>query len=76
MTLKYVALIRKEETTDFWVDILDLPGCVSCGESIEEAKASFEEALEFYLEDIRDDEQVTLPKPRSCEEVLSVKIST
>jgi predicted RNase H-like HicB family nuclease len=38
MTKKYVALIRKDKNTDFWIDIPDFPGCVSNGESIEEAK--------------------------------------
>jgi len=70
--MKYVALIRKEETTDFWVDIPDLPGCVSYGETIEETEEHFKETLDMHLEDMRE-EKLTLPEPRSREEVLSAE---
>ena len=38
VTPKYVALMRKEVTTDFCLDIPDLPGCVSYGDTVEAAK--------------------------------------
>lgn len=70
MTLQYVALVRKEEATDYWVDIPDLPGCVSSGNTREEAEANIQEALELHIEAMRNQE-ITLPQPRSCFEILS-----
>lgn len=38
MALQYIALIRKDRNTDYWVDIPDLPGCISSGETEEEGE--------------------------------------
>ena len=72
MTRKFVALIRKEKNTDYWVDIPDLPGCVSAGETEEEAKAKFQAALAFHLEGMKE-EGLELPVPRSREDVLAAE---
>lgn len=72
MAEKYIALIRKEIGTDYWVDIPDLPGCVSSGETEDEAMANFEEALAFHLEGMRE-EGLPLPAPRSKDEVLAAE---
>ena len=72
MARKFVALIRKEESTDYWVDIPDLPGCVSSGKSEEEAKANFREALEMHLAAMRED-ILSLSKARSRDEILSAE---
>jgi len=71
MALQYVALIRKDRDTDYWVDIPDLPGCVASGKTEEEAKANFDEALKLHLDTLRDQGNFTLPEPRSCDAVLS-----
>ncbi|CAM3536882.1 hypothetical protein VA7868_03927 [Vibrio aerogenes CECT 7868] len=36
----------------------DLPGCFSAGDTLEEALANAREAVEFYLEDLAEHEQV------------------
>lgn len=69
---EFVALIRKEENTDYWVDIPDLPGCISYGKTEDEAKANFKEALNLHLEAMQKDGQ-SLPQPRSRNEVLSTE---
>jgi predicted RNase H-like HicB family nuclease len=68
----YVALIRKEDNTDFWIDIPDIPGCVSSGETPEEAMKNFEEALSFHLQGLIEDGDA-LPAPRSLEDVLKTQ---
>lgn len=72
MEKKYIALIRKENDTDYWVDIPDLPGCISSGETEDEAMANFEEAFAFHLEGMRED-GLPLPNPRSKDEVLAAE---
>ena len=71
MAFQYVALIRKDRYTDYWIDIPDLPGCVASGKTEEEAKANFEQALELHPETIRENGNFSLPEPRSCDDVLS-----
>lgn len=64
--MKYLALIRKEEGTDYWADAPDIPGCVSRGATIEEAMANFEDALKLHLENV-----TSLPPARSKEDALA-----
>ncbi len=70
MALEYIALIRKDAGTDYWVNIPDIPGCVASGETEEKAKAQFAEALKLHLEAMKEDGQPLAP-PRSREEVLA-----
>ena len=72
MTQKYVALIRKEDETDYWVDIPDLPGCVSSGVTEEKAKVNFQEGLALHLEAMNE-EGLAMPVPRSREDVLAAE---
>ena len=70
MTQKYVALIRKEDETDYWIDIPDIPGCVSSGVTEAEAKVNFQEAIALHLEGMKE-EGLVLPAPRSRDDVLA-----
>jgi predicted RNase H-like HicB family nuclease len=70
MILQYVALMRKEEATDYWIDIPDIPGCVSTGDTREEAEANIKEALELHIDAMRN-QKLNLPQPHSRIEVLS-----
>ena len=63
----YVAIIRKEPNTAYWVDAPDIPGCVADGDTIEAAKKNFREALALHLEQ-GDDPNMRRP-PRSLEEI-------
>lgn len=67
---RYVALIRKEPDTDYWVDVPDMPGCVAQGSTRDEAVAHFEEAVKFYVRGLRAD-NVVLPPARTLQEVLA-----
>lgn len=68
--LKFVALIRKEPETDYWIDVPDIPGCVASGNTAEEAKNYFREALDAHIAGQMEDGW-TLPEPRSLDQVLS-----
>jgi len=64
---RYVAVIRKEPNTAFWVDAPDIPGCVADGETIDAARENFRKALAAHLE-AGDDPNMRRP-PRSLEEI-------
>lgn len=45
----YIAYLRKEEGSDYGIEFPDLPGCISAGRTLEEAKAMAAEALAGHV---------------------------
>ena len=56
MRLAYTVLIIPGEPDEggYWVKVLALPGCVTQGETVEEALANAKEAIEAYILSLRD----------------------
>jgi predicted RNase H-like HicB family nuclease len=52
---EYLAVFLPEDTGGYTVMFPMLPGCVTCGETFEEAKAMAQEALELWLEVVPSD---------------------
>ncbi|OGO75129.1 MAG: antitoxin HicB [Chloroflexi bacterium RIFOXYD12_FULL_57_15] len=48
--LNYEVIFRKEDEVGFTVIVPALPGCVTFGETLEEAEEMVKEAIELYLE--------------------------
>jgi predicted RNase H-like HicB family nuclease len=63
MTYKYAVVIEKGETS-FGAYVPDLPGCVSVGETLEEAEHLIKEAIDFHLEGMRLHGEA-IPEPAS-----------
>jgi predicted RNase H-like HicB family nuclease len=55
----YAVVIEKGER-NYSAYVPDLPGCVSVGDTLEEARAEIREAIEFHLKGMRED---GLPTP-------------
>lgn len=51
--MKYTVILEREPDGGFVVSVPVLPGCVSQGDTKEEALANIREAAELYLEDCR-----------------------
>jgi predicted RNase H-like HicB family nuclease len=67
--MKYVALIHKEENSDYGVSFPDFPGCVSAGETLEQAKTMAQEALVGHINILKErNEQI--PAPSTLEEIM------
>jgi predicted RNase H-like HicB family nuclease len=66
----YIALIRKEVTSDYGVDFPDFPGCVTAGRDLDEARRMAAEALALHIEGLTEDHE-PIPAPRSLEAVMS-----
>ena len=66
----YIALLRKDEASDYGVDFPDLPGCVTAGRTLEEARVAAAEALTLHLEGLTEDGE-TAPEPSSVDDVMS-----
>ncbi|OGY92512.1 MAG: hypothetical protein A3H70_04620 [Candidatus Komeilibacteria bacterium RIFCSPLOWO2_02_FULL_48_11] len=46
----------------YTVEVPDLPGCISEGDTLEEAKENIQEAIEVYIETLRDRKK-SVPEP-------------
>ena len=67
--MKYIALIHKEENSDYGVSFPDFPGCVSAGETLDEVKVWAQEALISHIDILKEmGEQV--PAPTTLEEIM------
>lgn len=53
MSVTYRVLFRKEPEGGFTAIVPSLPGCVSFGKTLEEAKVMVREAIELYLESLK-----------------------
>jgi len=51
--MRYTVILQKEEDGGYVAIVPVLPGCVSQGDTREEALKNNEEAIEVYLEDVR-----------------------
>jgi predicted RNase H-like HicB family nuclease len=70
--MKYRVLIEQDEDGMFVAEVPSLPGCVSQGETREEATANIKEAIELYLESLNaHDEPVP---PPITEELIEVNV--
>ena len=65
----YPALVRKEPESCFGVEVPDLPGCFSAGDSLAEALANATEAVELYLAELVSAGRPA-PAPSELEDVL------
>jgi predicted RNase H-like HicB family nuclease len=52
--LVYRIFLHKEPEGGFTVTVPSLPGCVTYGETLEEAKQMAREAIELYIESLRE----------------------
>lgn len=68
--MNYIALIHKEENSDYGVSFPDFLGCVSAGETLEQAKTMAQEALINHINILKEMHE-QIPAPTSLEEIMS-----
>jgi len=66
--MKLQVVVHKEPAGGYWAEVPALPGCVSQGETLAELKANIHEAIEGYLEVLREE-------GRSPEEVQLLEVA-
>ena len=64
----FIALVHKNEGTSYGVSFPDVPGCISAGDTFEEAVANAAEALAGHLALMQADGD-ELPRPRSFDDL-------
>jgi predicted RNase H-like HicB family nuclease len=66
----YIALLRKDATSDYGVEFPDFPGCITAGGSLEEARRMAREALDLHVAGMIED-GTTLPAPSGLDEIMA-----
>lgn len=68
--MRYIAFIHKEPDSCYGVSFPDVPGCISAGDTLEEAAQNAVEALSGHARMIEADGE-TLPPPRGYDAILA-----
>ena len=68
--MKYAVVIEKT-ATGYSAYVPDLPGCVSVGQTREEMDRNIREAIELYLDELRE-QGAAIPAPTTDTEYIAV----
>jgi len=63
-------ILEEQEDGGYTVYVPSLPGCISQGETIDEAVANIKEAIELYLE--ADENEIVFYKDNAKEEIIEI----
>ena len=66
--MRYVAFLHDDDEPGFGISFPDFPGCVSDGETVDDALRRGAEALSFHVEGLMADGE-PIPQPRSLQEI-------
>ncbi len=70
--MRYIAFIHKEEDSVFGVSFPDFPGCISAGDSLDEALVNASEALQGHVQMMEADGD-DVPGARSIDDIMKDK---
>jgi predicted RNase H-like HicB family nuclease len=65
----YIALIHKDDGSDYGVSFPDFPGVATGGRTLDEARAMAEEALAFHIEGMMEDDD-PVPEPTTLDAIM------
>lgn len=66
----YIGLIRKEPGSCYGVEFPDFPGCISGGDTLEEAMEEAADALGFHIRGMMKDGE-SIPEPSALEHMMA-----
>lgn len=66
---QYIAVIHKERASDYGISFPDIPGAISVGRTLDEARNNGADVLAFHLEGLAADGEVA-PEPSSLEKIM------
>ena len=66
----YIAIIHKEAKTDFGISFPDFPGCITAGQTVDEARDLAQDALALHVRGIIEDGD-ELPAPSKLEDIMA-----
>jgi len=69
--MQYLVVLEKGPSS-FGAHVPDLPGCIAVGESKNEVLSLIREAIEFHLDDLKQ-QGLEIPSPASTSELVEVE---
>jgi predicted RNase H-like HicB family nuclease len=66
----YIAVVHKDQKSDFGVSFPDFPGCITAGNSIDEAKDMAHDALALHIKGMLEDGE-KIPVPSNLEDIMA-----
>ena len=72
-SLSYRILLRKEPGRGYTVIVPTLPGCVTYGDTIEESIEMAKEAIELYIESLKEHGEEIPTEEKTLEYTLTVE---
>lgn len=73
-TSSYRILLRREPEGGYTVIVPSLPGCVTYGDTIEEAIEMAKEAIELYIESLKEHDEEIPTEEGTLEYTLTVEV--
>ncbi len=71
--MSYRVMLRKEPEGGYTVMVPSLPGCVTYGETIEQAIEMAKEAIELYIESLKEHNEEIPTEEKTLEYTLMVE---
>ncbi|MBC7263722.1 MAG: type II toxin-antitoxin system HicB family antitoxin [Chloroflexi bacterium] len=71
--LRYKILLRKEPEGGYTAIVPSLPGCVTYGDTVEEAKEMAKQAIELYIESLKEHGEEIPTEEETLEYTLTVE---
>jgi predicted RNase H-like HicB family nuclease len=68
--MEYIAYLHKDRESDYGVSFPDLPGCVTAGRTLEEARRMARETLALHLAGMAEDGEA-VPEPSRLDDLAS-----
>jgi predicted RNase H-like HicB family nuclease len=69
--MEYLVVVEKANDGSYSAHVPDLPGCVSCGDSVEEVKQLIQEAIRLHIDSLRRHQE---PVPEAAAIACMVKL--
>ncbi len=69
--MKYTVVLEREADGGYSVYVPDLPGCASQGDTRDEAITNIREAMDLFVESLRED-GLPVPQPRTEGDLVEV----
>ena len=67
--MKYLYIIEKANDGSYSAYVPDLPGCTTCGDTVDEVRQNIGEAVSLYIESLREHGE-SVPPPSTTAEVV------
>ncbi len=59
--MKYAVVVERAQDGSYSAYVPDLPGCVSCGDTLDEVRAAIAGAIQLHIESLRENNEPVPP---------------